>query len=281
MLYGSLRDFEKGIDWRVHETSIDFGDAILGSIAIGNNLSNKEALKILQHRISHTKEEWIYFKKNGWFIDLDQVKTSNAIRRRVIHQSLFPLIEGQPDRFLDLNSLAGIIPIHLDVEIRDKDNLWTDVTFTVTSKQIMEAKPKKIFLSHKGADKPVVKEYFHILKTLGFDPWLDQESMPAGTELHRGIQKGLKESCAAIFFITPNYQDERYLAKEVDYAIEEKLNKGEHFAIIALVMPGFDNESKIPPLLSPYVYIKATSSLHALQEIIKALPIELGEPTFK
>jgi hypothetical protein len=72
--------------------------------------------------------------------------------------------------------------------------------------------PMKIFLSHKSADKPLVRQYKHLLVELGFDPWLDEDAMQAGAELERSLLKGFADSCAAVFFVTPNYKDENYLA---------------------------------------------------------------------
>ena len=72
-----------------------------------------------------------------------------------------------------------------------------------THEYVMGIKKMKVFLSHKGADKSLVRCYKKTLDTLGFDVWLDEDSMPAGTALHRGILQGSKDSCAAIFFITP------------------------------------------------------------------------------
>jgi hypothetical protein len=92
----------------------------------------------------------------------------------------------------------------------------------------------RIFLSHKSVDKPLVYRYYHALKELGFDPWLDEEAMPAGANLERGILKGFEESCAAVFFITENFKDQSYLATEVDYAVIQKRRKGGKFAIITL-----------------------------------------------
>jgi hypothetical protein len=78
-------------------------------------------------------------------------------------------------------------------------------------------------LSHKGADKPRVRRFAIVLKELGFDAWLDEDAMTAGTELHRGILQGFKDSCAAVFFITPNFKDESYLRSEVNYVCVAKL----------------------------------------------------------
>ena len=43
--------------------------------------------------------------------------------------------------------------------------------------------PMKIFLSHKGIDKPKIREYKEIFVSLGFAPWLDEDAMSAGVEL--------------------------------------------------------------------------------------------------
>jgi len=137
--------------------------------------------------------------------------------------------------------------------------------------------PMKIFLSHKGADKPLVRNFKATLQLLGFDPWLDEDAMAAGTNLERGLLKGFQDSCGAVFFITPNYVDEGYLAKEVDYAVQEKMKKNERFSIITLVLT--DNTGKkgtAPELLHTYVWKEPKTDLEAIREIIRALPIEVG-----
>lgn len=151
-----------------------------------------------------------------------------------------------------------------------------------THEFVMGVRKMKIFLSHKGADKPLVRQYKETLDILGFDVWLDEDAMPAGTALHRGILQGFKDSCAAIFFITPNYKDEGFLETEVNYAITEKMQKGDKFSIITLVFT--DEEGKIgevPELLKTYVWKQPGNHLEALQEIIKALPVKVGEVRYR
>jgi len=139
----------------------------------------------------------------------------------------------------------------------------------------------KIFLSHKGKDKQRVRAYKEFLKTLGFDVWLDEESMPAGTALHRGIKQGFLDSCAAIFFITPNYVDKGFLETEINYAIEEKQKKNDSFSIITLVFEENGEIGQVPELLKTYVWKQPSNDLEAIQEIIKALPLRLGKISFK
>ena len=141
--------------------------------------------------------------------------------------------------------------------------------------------PMKIFLSHKGADKPLVREFKQTLALLGFDPWLDEDAMQAGAELERSLLQGFNDSCASVFFVTPNYIDENYLASEVDYAIQEKRKKGDKFAIITLVLGEGDSKGFVPELLHRYVWKEPKSDLEALREIIKALPVQTGDVYWK
>lgn len=132
----------------------------------------------------------------------------------------------------------------------------------------------KVFLSHKGVDKKKVIDFKETLKLLGYDPWIDDDAMPAGTTLERALLQGMQDSCGVVFFITPDFKDEGFLETEVNYAIQEKRKKKEKFAIIALLFQ--DKEGKkgeIPELLKSYVWKKPKSSLEAFREIIRALPI--------
>ncbi|SDB74441.1 toll/interleukin-1 receptor domain-containing protein [Belnapia rosea] len=139
----------------------------------------------------------------------------------------------------------------------------------------------RIFLSHKGADKPLVRRFKETLSLLGFDPWIDEDAMPAGTNLERGLLKGFEDSCAVVFFITPRFVDENYLATEVDYARQQLRGKGEkRFRIITLLFDGAD-EKHVPQLLRSYVFNRSYDDLEALRHILKALPVELGPVHWK
>ena len=136
---------------------------------------------------------------------------------------------------------------------------------------------KKVFLSHKGVDKEVVIDFKDTLEILGYEPWIDEDAMPAGTPLERGLLKGMQDSCGVVFFITPSFKDDGYLESEINYAIQEKRIKGNKFAIITLQFADNNgNVGEIPELLKTYVWKKPRTHLQALREIIRALPIQLG-----
>jgi hypothetical protein len=131
-------------------------------------------------------------------------------------------------------------------------------------------------------NKPEVREYSSSLEALGFRPWLDEDAMTAGTPLERGLRQGFKDSCAVIFFITPSFQDENYLATEIDYAVEEKRAKGDRFAIITLLLRDEEGRvGQVPELLKRFVWKEPKSQLEALREVLKALPVKAGPVQWK
>ena len=136
----------------------------------------------------------------------------------------------------------------------------------------------RIFLSHKSVDKPLVYRYYNAMKTLGFDPWLDEPAMPAGANLERELFKGFAESCAAVFFITENFRDEKFLATEVDYAVMQKRKKGKKFVIVTL---RYTDSAPVPDLLTPYIFKDVSNDLEGFNQLLRALPIELGPMRWK
>jgi hypothetical protein len=140
-------------------------------------------------------------------------------------------------------------------------------------------RPRKIFLSHKSANKALVLRFKETLELLKFEPWLDSDAMPAGVGLERGILQGFKESCAVVFFITPEFKDESFLATEIDYAISEKRSKGDTFSIITLLFSNTGQQkAMVPDLLRNFVWKEPPDELAALRELVRALPLAVSYP---
>ena len=141
---------------------------------------------------------------------------------------------------------------------------------------------KKIFLSHRGSDKNMVLDFKDTLEALGYEPWLDEEAMPAGVLVERAILQGMKDSCAVVFFITPSFKDEGYLKTEINYAIQEKREKGDKFVIVTLLFDDSVGRTvEVPELLKQYVWKTPNTQLQALREIIRALPVASGNADWK
>lgn len=183
---------------------------------------------------------------------------------------------------LKLEELLGLKPQDGIIFLRDQKVAKTEFLKLLDKHiMVMGGGAMKIFLSHKGINKPMVREFSETFALFGFKPWLDEDAMAAGVELERGILQGFKESCAAVFFITPEFKDESFLSTEINYAISQKREKGNRFAIITIVFEKNGLKGCVPELLKQYVWKEPNSQLKALQEIVKALPITTGIPKWK
>jgi hypothetical protein len=243
-------------------------DGITISFPIFHRATAKEACKIIAEVLAENSVEWLQFDRGAWMFRSDKFK------------DFFSGYETD-------SWLSGDFELEMDHDIRrarvsNREEDRTYVKFVITPEIVREKMERKIFLSHKGVDKPVIRRFKGTLEVLGFEPWLDEEAMVAGAELERALLAGFKSSCAAVFFVTPNYVDSGYLASEVNYAIQEKRRKGDRFSIVTLVLT--DGEGKVgavPELLNSYVWKSPATELEALIEIVKALPLQLGPTVWK
>lgn len=230
-------------------------------ISVGFNrfgpLLKRRGRSPLQDILDTNGVTWIWQRGQTWYIDLDKLRGEFS--------------------WLAIETWATGV-----AQVQAKSRESGLVVFEIFKEDYAVDRRQKIFLSHKGADKKWVRRYYRLLRTLGFDPWLDEEDMAAGDELHRKILEGFDLSCAAIFFLTPNFKDERYLRTEVNYAKEERTKKGERFRIICLRMPGKkQKEVEVPALLKEFLFKDPETHIDAVREIIQALPIQVGAPTWR
>ncbi|WP_179879221.1 toll/interleukin-1 receptor domain-containing protein [Bacillus wiedmannii] len=224
------------------------------------NVPQKELLPIVRTFTSDI--DWITWTAGNLFLNLSKMKEE--------FQSLFNNCEWMKGE--------------VKVEPQFDEEFTTGipiVTYQMTKNQVEQAFPKKIFLSHKGSNKDLVKKFYEILTELGFDPWLDEEDMHAVAP-NRGILKGFQESCACIFFITPEFKDEKFLTFEIDCAQRQNMDRGERFRIITLQ---FTNEKGVkgvvPDLLQISLWKVPKNDMEALKYIIRGLPIKVGTVDWK
>ncbi len=269
---------------RYDDTYLD--DAISFNFPIPFQLNEREALNYLKSHLPEDERQWISYANNKWIIDIDFFKTKyndtiNALLNQPEKSRNEPRGENTiySDLYLDtkltLDIISGVHFVEPEVTERNqRGETQTTVKFILTYEKLTEMRSKKIFLSHKSANKTIVKEFSETLKIIGYDTWLDDDVLNAGEKLHRGILNGFKNSCAAIFFITPDFVDEKYLATEIDYAITEANEKGDKFKIITLLLKNDKGIGKVPDLLKQFVYKSPKSDLEAIREIVKALPLK-------
>lgn len=261
-----------GIAWQ------DMGDdprsadktGIVVTFNFSSRMTPRESIDAMQAVVKQNNIGWLQFSKPNWRFSSEKFKR------------VFPQYSSE-------EWLQGDFFLELEHDIRTHSptvgggiSHSTFCRFYLTPEIIMDQRPKKIFLSHKSVNKELVRDFKNALKIINLDPWLDEDDMPAGIALHRGIREGFRKSCAAVFFITPEFKDESFLADEIDYAKQEKTEKKERFAIITLVFKGQDgNKGKVPELLKQFVYKEPKSDLQAFVEIIRALPLQIPEAIWK
>ena len=270
---GSSPQFDGRVTWTIYgENPFDTveGFGIIVRTGHSARLTQRDALNFVRKILdrSESEEGWLTFSRPNWFFDVARYR-----------EKLPGDLKGHID---DLEWLKGHVLVTPEVEYSTDRSGRRSATvhFRILKEEFLLDHTTKIFLSHKGADKPKVRRFSSVLKELGYNPWLDEDAMAAGAELHRDILQGFKDSCAAVFFITPNFRDEAYLRSEVNYAVQQKNDKAVRFAIITLVFDGATKEH-VPDLLRGYVWKEPHDDLAALTEILRALPITLGLPSWR
>ena len=253
-----------GIAWQdMGENPADIDQGITISIKFPGSLTIREAIKSIQKVINQNKIDWLRFSKPNWIFSSDPFKLSFP------QYSQEDWLHGEFVVDFERGTRSGPVPM---------GGVSSDTTFCrfyITKELIVDQLPKQIFLSHKSVNKDLVREFKKTLEAVGLDPWLDEDEMPAGTALHRGICDGFRNSCAAVFFITTDFVDEKFIANEINYAMAEKNEKGERFSIITLVFEDpTGNKGIVPRRLKQYVWKEPKNYLEAFSEIIKALPLK-------
>lgn len=137
-------------------------------------------------------------------------------------------------------------------------------------KQAMES--TRIFLSHKGINKPLVEKIDQSLRLLNLKTWFDSDDLSAGDTLIRGIDAAFSKCSAAVFFISAEYIDAGVIKKEIDRALHEATMRSEAFKIIPLVLRQHGgSDSKVPEPFRTLVW-KTVDDVEIVPTILKALP---------
>lgn len=263
-----------GIVWQGYPANLRQEEGYCIRFVVQGQMPQRELIRTVTSLLDTNDIDWLRHHGRTWLFDVP------AYRR---------WIKSKPDTFDEedvrqIEWLEGAVIVEPERVAGNELNLdpTTVLGFTIYKEDYLMDSKTKIFLSHKGPDKPMVERFHKTLELLGFSPWLDTEAMAGGTELHRGIRQGFKDSCAVVFFVTPNFKDDRYLRTEVNYAADEKIEKGDRFAILVLRMADADGKKgDVPDVFSPYVWKEPKDELEALREIIRAIPFELGPPNWK
>jgi hypothetical protein len=215
------------------------------------------------HHLARGKVTWIVPRRHLCEVDLD------AAKRALSYHLKADWIQGR----------AVVEPevVERPHQVFDRVQMETHIILRILREEVVLKQQSRVFLSHKSANKKMVREFYEILLELGFQPWLDEEEMVLGANLHRELDAGMRSSCAAVFFITPEFVDEKFLEYEIDLAMREKTARASRFSIITL---SFTNSSGqrgvVPQVLRTFIYGEPKCELDALRSILRALPLRVG-----
>jgi hypothetical protein len=133
----------------------------------------------------------------------------------------------------------------------------------------------RIFLSHKGINKPLVEEIDRALRLLNLKTWFDRDDLNAGDTLVRGIDQAFAGCSAAVFFISNEYVDAGVIRKEIDRALYEAAIRVDSFRIIPLVLRQHGgSDANVPAPLQTLVW-KTVDDVQIVPTILKALPVHV------
>lgn len=136
------------------------------------------------------------------------------------------------------------------------------------------AEKARLFLSHRGADKEVVREIGRTLELIGVRTWLDESEMPAGTPIARGLGEGMRQCLSVAFFISGQFRDESFIRSEVDAALHEQTTNP-LFRIIPLVLADHGGTDALVPTSLRVLRWVSVKDVSIVRTILHALPPEL------
>jgi hypothetical protein len=130
----------------------------------------------------------------------------------------------------------------------------------------------RIFLSHKGANKPLIDKVDQTLRLLGLRTWFDRDDLAAGDPLVRGVDNAFAECSAAVFFLSGQFVDAGVIKREIDRAIHEQAMRDGGFKIIPIVLAQHGgSDERVPAALNLLVW-KTVDDIDIVPTILKALP---------
>lgn len=139
----------------------------------------------------------------------------------------------------------------------------------------LQMERSRIFLSHKGVNKPFIAKVDSALRMIGLRTWFDQDDLPAGDVLVRGVDNAFEGCSAAVFFISGDFADASFIAREIDRALHECTVRPDSFRIIPLVLAQHGGtDERMPKPLQTLVW-KTVDDVDVVPTILRSLPSDV------
>lgn len=127
-----------------------------------------------------------------------------------------------------------------------------------------------IFLSHAGADKPLVRRLARVLEQAGWTPWVDERALVAGDDLVAGIGDGIRRAAAVVLIVTNAFDGTKsWLEYEVTLAVKQQIEGGRGLVIVPVVLESA--EDRLPETVKHLVWKQAATELDAAAIVLESL----------
>lgn len=133
----------------------------------------------------------------------------------------------------------------------------------------------RIFLSHKGVNKPLVEKIDAALRQIGLKTWLDKYDLPVGEALVRNVDDAFASCRAAVFFITGDYVDAGVIRLEIDRARNDSITRSTPLKIIPLVLRQYGGTDANVPEPLRILKWETVDDIDILPTIIRSIPSDL------
>ena len=197
------------------------------------------------------------------FVDISEVRTTKEMFQEM--------------QFTEGFGAAGIFPAGLydDTSKAKKEAAGLAVaqlviTWAQKRRHVMEN--SRIFLSHKGANKPLIDKVDQALWLLGLKTWFDRDDLAAGDPLVRGVDNAFAECAAAVFFLSGQFADAGVIKREIDRANHEQTMRADGFRIIPIVLAQHGGSDSIVPAPLKMLVWKPVDDIEIVPTILKGLP---------
>lgn len=125
-----------------------------------------------------------------------------------------------------------------------------------------------VFLSYTSYNKPFVEDVIPYLTRYGFPVWYDRVNIDYGQSIVAAMQKGIKDSCAVIFFISRRFLSSSWCEKEMEGFLH-KYGSGSNLLVLSIVFPDV-NHNDLPIFLQNLKYFKLSDENNP-EEVAKEL----------
>lgn len=177
-------------------------------------------------------------------------------------------------------------------EIRRYDRDGTTVAYKILANSVESLLREleiglRIFISYKSGFSANAERISRTLEGIGVKTWLDLKDLSAGN-IHRNIDKGMSDSCLAVFVVTDEFEDRTWIGREIELALQRKITHQNRFEILPIQVRAKGKDApRVPEVLANVVAYKTVDAadgivdLEIVRYIVEALPVKLGVTQWK